>query len=298
MPPHAPDILRGIGVAVNRVSPQEELVTIVVPRYELQIHAAGLEGRAQVVADEVALLLGAVEAVLPRAVPIRLVLHGETPERKPLLLQRLREKDIMLGPKLPTVRFQLATRAHGPCVLHPRRWAPWTRQERQRSTRSLVGLPDKRKHGLLVAVDAEAGQVSVVLAFAAGPISVREVARVHVQPADVKAQTCFLVEIGVDDSFLIGRAQLRKNLGRGFREGRAKACELLELHIWVNDQSDLTLHWPLILELERRQTVQTLACASRTPHHCHETRLWHRHLAERRRHAGAPGGTECSVKLP
>mmetsp|Transcript_97406 Transcript_97406/g.313838 ORF Transcript_97406/g.313838 Transcript_97406/m.313838 type:complete len:205 (+) Transcript_97406:1040-1654(+) len=204
----------------------------------------------------------------------------------------------MLGPKLPTVRFQLATRAHGPCVLHPRRWAPWTRQERQRSTRSLVGLPDKRKHGLLVAVDAETGQVSVVLAFAAGPISVREVARVHVKPADVKAQTCFLVEIGVDDSFLIGRAQLRKNLGRGFREGRAKACKLLELHIWLNDQSDLTLHWPLILELERRQTVQTLACASRTPHHCHETRLWHRHLAERRRHAGAPGGTECSVKLP
>mmetsp|Transcript_21405 Transcript_21405/g.63879 ORF Transcript_21405/g.63879 Transcript_21405/m.63879 type:complete len:584 (-) Transcript_21405:140-1891(-) len=241
VPAHAPDVLGGLGVGVDDVGPAEELVPVVVPGDDLQVHAAGLERGPEVVPDEVALGLRAVEAVLPRRLAVRLVLHGEAPEREAGVPQLLREAHVELRPRAAAVLLEAAALAHGPGVLHPRRGAPGAGEEHQGAPGRGRRAPHHGEHGLVVAVDAERLQLRVVLPVAAAPVAPGEVAGVHVQAADLVVEPHLRAEVALDDSLLALLPQLEQELCRGLREGPAEAHELLVAHGRVHAHGDLPL---------------------------------------------------------
>mmetsp|Transcript_35611 Transcript_35611/g.80447 ORF Transcript_35611/g.80447 Transcript_35611/m.80447 type:complete len:491 (+) Transcript_35611:566-2038(+) len=240
---HAPDILGSVGIGVDGLRAQEEVAAIVVPANELQVHSTGLQGWAQVVTDEVALLLRAEEAVLPTVGCIGLVLHREAPQRKPKGLQLLGEAHVEIRPDLAALRLELATAQHGLRVLHPGWGTPGTGEELERTTSSRHRPFDHGEYGLLVVLDREVGKRGVCRLVAAAPVAVGEVARVHVNPTQVIAQATGLVEVCVYDPLLICRADAPQHIRRGLRECPAKTEIGLVCHGGVEEYRGLVLVW-------------------------------------------------------
>mmetsp|Transcript_78313 Transcript_78313/g.242812 ORF Transcript_78313/g.242812 Transcript_78313/m.242812 type:complete len:228 (-) Transcript_78313:531-1214(-) len=222
----APDVLLGLRVAVHGPGPREHVVTVVVPHHELEIHAAGVQRGAQVVPDEVALLLVAVEAVLPRRRRVGLVLHGEAPEVHPLLLELPGETNVEVRPGLAILRQQAPARLHPAGVFHPSGRAPRTREQRQGPARGGPGALDHGDHTAPVLLDGERLQLRVTGRVHAAPVASGEVASVHVQTPQGVAQARLGVEVGVQDQLLVCRAHLQKDVCGGLRERSPKAREV------------------------------------------------------------------------
>mmetsp|Transcript_57350 Transcript_57350/g.166503 ORF Transcript_57350/g.166503 Transcript_57350/m.166503 type:complete len:404 (-) Transcript_57350:60-1271(-) len=296
MPAHAVHKLCGDRVAVDRVGAQEEVVAIVVPSDKLKIHSAALERGPEMIADEVALLIMVVQAVLPRKLRLRLVLHAEAPKRQALPFQGLCELDIELGPSCGPLGLQLAAVAHLRLVLHPCRRAPRAGEKLDCLAGGLVRAPDQRENRLLVPLDGETLQLGVALLFTAAPVPVGEVARVHVQPADVEAQAGLPAEVGLHDALLICGAHLCEDFRGGLGEGRAKAVVGLEPHCRIDDEGRLALARPPFLQLQGRHRGHALAGASGGAHDGHFAGRGLRRRWQGRRGAGVEGQADLAVQ--
>mmetsp|Transcript_67305 Transcript_67305/g.217291 ORF Transcript_67305/g.217291 Transcript_67305/m.217291 type:complete len:264 (+) Transcript_67305:727-1518(+) len=253
MEAQAPDVPGGVFVGVDRLRPHEHLVAVVVPDDELEVQAALLQRRPQVVAHEVALLLGAVLAALPPHLAPGLVLHREAPQGQPGRFDLSGEAHVVARPRLPAVLPELAAVAHRAGLLHPGRRTPRAGDELQGLLRRVHRPADHRQDRPLVVLQGEAGELEVVRLVAAGPVAPGEVAGGRVQAAHGVAQPDAPVEVGVQHPQLRGLAQLRQQVGRGLREGAPEAQEYLVL-----DRRDQHRHGAAQVQVRGREQLERL----------------------------------------
>ena len=232
----APHIARGGGIRVHRVRPLDHQVTVVVPDHDLHSpEAGGLEFRSQVVAHEVTLFLGRVQARIPALRGQRFVLHRHAPDRHAFRLVRLDEADVAARPRARAIRAQLAAVVHPARGLHPRRRAPRRGEQLERRARHALRRADERQQCLPVAFDAEARQRQVVRGFDVGVVAEREVAAAHVHPAQRVAVSARGIEAGLEHLLAVRFAQPEPGDRRGLGEGAAEALELLERAAGIDD---------------------------------------------------------------
>eukprot|EP01137_Pigoraptor_chileana_P000265 Opistho-2@36166 len=231
----APDVTGGFGVRVDDAGPLHHQVAVVVPDDDLDVAQSGArQGRPEVIAHEVALLLRRVDAGVPALHGHGLVLHRHAPDRHPLGRIGLDEAHIAAGPGLGEHRQQPAAAVHLPIALHPGRRTPGRGQQLQRSARHLLGRLDHGQQGLAVAVDIEMRQRHVAGHLGMGIVAQREIAAVHVHAAETVAMTGLAVEVVAQQGrALLGR-QRGPGHGRRLGEGRAKTLQGLEAPVAVD----------------------------------------------------------------
>src|SRR5215213_7947677 len=111
-------------------------VAVVIPRDDLLVaQALAAHGRAEVVLEEVSLLLGGEDARLPLLRRHRLVLHRDAPDGYALGLISLDELRVVVGPRLIKLGPELPAVEHVPVVLHEGGRAPRAREEREPAAR-------------------------------------------------------------------------------------------------------------------------------------------------------------------
>ncbi len=205
----------------------------------LHVAQAGrVQGRAQVVAHEVAFLFGAVDAAVPTLHGLGFVLHRHAPHRHAFGLVSADEAHKTLRPGGGVLRQQLAALGHLPVALHPRRWAPGRHQQLQRLAGHALRGADHRQQRLPVAVDVEVRQRHIARHLGVGVVAQAEVAAVHVHAAQRVALALGGVETVAQHGFLLGRRQRLPGGGRGLGEGTAKAQQGLEAALGVHVQAE------------------------------------------------------------
>mmetsp|Transcript_51893 Transcript_51893/g.150768 ORF Transcript_51893/g.150768 Transcript_51893/m.150768 type:complete len:320 (+) Transcript_51893:501-1460(+) len=211
---HAPDMPGSLLVGVDHPRPGEHVVAVVVPDQELEVQAAELQYGAQEVPHEVALLLRCEEAALPVHRRVRLVLHGQRPQRQTTSLQLLGKLHVVPGPGLPVLRLEVASSHHAAGVLHPRRWTPGASHDLERLPRGSASAVHEGDDGPPIAADREGLELLVANLLAAGPVASGEVAGVDVHAAHPVAESRVDAEACVDHLLLPHAPQLQKKLGR------------------------------------------------------------------------------------
>mmetsp|Transcript_48799 Transcript_48799/g.152649 ORF Transcript_48799/g.152649 Transcript_48799/m.152649 type:complete len:549 (+) Transcript_48799:73-1719(+) len=211
---YSPDILGSHSIGVDDARPSEHVVAVVVPHQELDVHAAALQGRAEVVAHEVALLLGREEAALPAHWCVGLVLHGHRPHGQAATVQLPRKLHVVPRPHLAVLRLEDTASHHAAGVLHPRWWTPRARHDLQQLARGRVRAVDEGDDGPPISCYGEAMQLLVASLWTARPVTPREVAGVDVRAAHPVAEPNVRAEVGLDHLLLSLATQLQQELGR------------------------------------------------------------------------------------
>mmetsp|Transcript_1234 Transcript_1234/g.3703 ORF Transcript_1234/g.3703 Transcript_1234/m.3703 type:complete len:331 (-) Transcript_1234:491-1483(-) len=240
---HAPDVLCGLGIAVQHSGPREKLISVVVPCEDLDVKAALLEHGTEVITDKIALLLRCVQAILPASLGHRLVLHSKRPNWKTDAGHLLGEAHVEARPSWAIFRQQSSAIRHLPVVLHPRRRAPRARNKQQTTLRHSSRTLEERDNGTMVARDAEEPQGGVVI-IAARPIAPREVARVDVQPPQAIAQAILRAEARLNGTLLIPCTKGAQQVTCRLRERPAEAEKGLKLDVRLDDHGRLAVGSP------------------------------------------------------
>jgi hypothetical protein len=166
----------------------------------------GVQRRPKVIAHEIALFLGAVQAGVPALARLGLVLHRYAPDRHALGRIGLDETHEALCPGGAALRPEASAVVHAAAVLHPGRRAPGRGQQLEFAAAGLrhaLGGLDHRQQRLAVALDAEALERVVVRLFDMRVVAQREVAAVHVHAAQAVAVTLGGIEIGVQQGLAL-----------------------------------------------------------------------------------------------
>src|ERR1043165_5699860 len=131
------------------------------------------------VLEEVALVLGRVDARLPLLRRHRLVLNTDAPDGYAFALVSPNELDEIVGPRLVELWLQLAAVQHVVVVFHERRRAPRASENVETIARRRDDLLDEGNAELLVVLDAE--RLQLFVAFVDVSVTgAREVATVNV----------------------------------------------------------------------------------------------------------------------
>mmetsp|Transcript_10922 Transcript_10922/g.32021 ORF Transcript_10922/g.32021 Transcript_10922/m.32021 type:complete len:339 (+) Transcript_10922:1234-2250(+) len=243
-----PDEACGLLVLADSLCPLDHVVPVVVPHDDPHgVQQPGLlQGRAEVLADEVALLLAREEAGLPaRGLVLGLVLHGHAPERQALSLKGARKQHKVLRPGAVVLeQEEVLGLAHAPGRLHPGRRAPGACQDLERPAAGALRVAQQRDDGLAVALDAEAPELDVPRLVAAAPVALGEVAGGHVDPPKLEPEAQVLAEVGGHHTFPVDLAQVLQHLRGRLREGPAEAEEGLVANAGVQDDGHLLRTWP------------------------------------------------------
>ena len=233
----APHVLRSLGIAVDDAGALDHGVAVVVPHDHAHVAEPGLVQRgAEVVAHEVAFLLGGVEAGIPALAGLGLVLHRHAPHRHALGLVGLDEAHEALRPGRAAFGQQLAAVVHAAAVLHPGRRAPGRDQQLDRPARHALRGLDHGQQGFAVALDVEAVQRVVAGVLDMGVVAQGEIAAVHVHAAQRVAVALHGVEVLAQQPLLLRRRELLPGGGGGLGEGAAEAFEHLEAARAVHPQ--------------------------------------------------------------
>src|SRR5213075_2210068 len=105
----APHVLRGLRVAQDGADALVDEIAVVIPRDDFPVaQPLSLHRGAEVVLEEVAFVLGAVDARLPRLCRHGLVLYADAPDGNAFPLIRLDELRVVPGPRRCELRRQLS----------------------------------------------------------------------------------------------------------------------------------------------------------------------------------------------
>mmetsp|Transcript_56862 Transcript_56862/g.176375 ORF Transcript_56862/g.176375 Transcript_56862/m.176375 type:complete len:433 (+) Transcript_56862:667-1965(+) len=185
-----PDILGGLGVAVDDGGSLEHAIAVVVPNENLhRLQTGSIKGGSKMIADEDHLFLCGEEARLPGLQTLGLVLHTHPPDGDPGARHLLDEAHKVVSPHVP------ALLAKGSCVEalgrpHPRNGTPGAGEQIQGTACNLRRAKDHRNHCRPVVVDAEARQTLIVRSgLPTCPDPRAEVAGPYVHPAQRVAKS-------------------------------------------------------------------------------------------------------------
>mmetsp|Transcript_42573 Transcript_42573/g.112343 ORF Transcript_42573/g.112343 Transcript_42573/m.112343 type:complete len:280 (+) Transcript_42573:668-1507(+) len=242
----SPDVPR-CGIAQYRRKAFVNDIQVVVPDHKL--HTTPFQGWAQVVPDEITLLLRGVRAALPITRVLGLVLHREAPEGQVPRCELLRKTNVMSSPGLAAVCSELPS-THHTTVLHPGGRTPRTREEVQRARRHASHRQaDHGNDGPLVPLDTEGFQVEVTGCLATTPSTLTEVAGIHVQTAKPITQPIRRV---VCPRNLLTHLHVHGQLRRRLCEGTSKPHECLVSLLRVQEHDgEMVRQQCRLLQLQR-----------------------------------------------
>src|SRR5689334_8563655 len=195
---NTPNILRRFRISQDRLRALVNEISIVIPNDDLLLAESFLLDRwSKMVLEEVAFVLGRVDARLPLLRRHRLVLNTDAPDRNAFALVSSDELHEVVGPRLIELRFQLAAAQHVVVVFHERRRAPRAREDVEPVAGRRDYLLDKGNAEFLIVRDAERLQLFVAFVDV-GVTAAREVATVNVRArecvADARLATVVCVE--------------------------------------------------------------------------------------------------------
>ena len=214
-------------IGEDGADPLVDEIAVVVPRDDLPIgQPLARHRRAEEALEEVALLLGGVDARLPRLGRHRFVLNRDPPDVDALALVRLDELRVVVRPRLPELRRQLSTVQHVAIRLHECRRTPRAGEERELSAGRREHLLDEWDAELSVVRDAE--RLERLVAF----VDVRvagggEVAAVDVRAPERVADPLVGIVVGIEQLALLRRRELGEGLRGRVRERAADAEDRL-----------------------------------------------------------------------
>lgn len=223
----APGILRGVGIVENGICAVGNEVAIVVPHDDFLVTVSGgFHCGAEVVFQEIAFLLGGVNARFPALRCHGFVLDGHPPYWEPFRFVGLDEFHKVVGPRLVVFRQQRAAAQHVLVGFHKGGRAPRTRVKHQVLSNHCGGTLDHWNALGPIGFDIKCGQRRVSF-FDVGVAPEPEVAAVDACPYNVVVDSS-LTEVGVHELGLHGRAQLGEHLSGSVCDGPADSHVRLE----------------------------------------------------------------------
>ena len=181
----APDVPGRVGVGIDNGGPLNHRVPVVVPDDDLDVPQPGFgQLGAKLVAHEVTLLLGAVQARIPGLACGGLVLHRHPPDRHALRFIRLDEAHKTARPGIGKLRQQMAALVHLAIALHPGGRAPGRHQQLERRAGHRLRRLDERQQRLVVAGNREVRQRRIPWHVGMGIVAERKITTVHVHTAE------------------------------------------------------------------------------------------------------------------
>ena len=202
----APGVLRGVGIVENGVRAVGDEVAVVVPHDDFLVAVSGsFHRRAEVVFQEIAFLLGGVNARFPALRRHGFVLDGHPPYWEPFSFVGLDEFHKVVGPGLVVFGQQRPAAQHVFVCFHEGWRAPRTRVKHEVISNHRRSPLDHRNALDPVGRDIKCGQRRVSL-FDVCVASEPEVAAVDARPNNVVVDASF-PEVSIHELRLHRRAQ-------------------------------------------------------------------------------------------
>mmetsp|Transcript_7448 Transcript_7448/g.12613 ORF Transcript_7448/g.12613 Transcript_7448/m.12613 type:complete len:208 (-) Transcript_7448:439-1062(-) len=156
MEPEAPRILRGFGIAKDRVAHMPSQVAVVIPHDDVLVsEALAMHDRAKMILEEFALLCGRVDHRLPPLLCSWLILDGDPPNREAFVLVGFDKFRVVECPCVVILGQQFPAVEHVLVALHECRSAPWAREQGERMARLALRALDHRNTILAIVLDRE-----------------------------------------------------------------------------------------------------------------------------------------------
>ena len=224
----APDVLGGVGIGQDGAGALIQHAPVVVPDHEPDVVQPGFpEGGSEVVLHEIPFLVGGVDAGFPHLVGHGFVLHGQSPDRDPVVFVGADEFDEIAGPRIGVARQQGAAVKHVIVGFHPGGRTPGAGIKGEIVARRRHGRFDERDPVFLVRGDAEGSEVGVAVADV-GVAGAGEIAAVDGGPAQRVTDAAFRIEVGLQDFALLVLGHFIECFGGGVGEGATDAQNRLE----------------------------------------------------------------------